>query len=727
MAAQNARTRAVIDALPQRAPLHRRLLELLQIGVVGSPAVAGDRIFHLQREGDADQAVLVMRSAVDPDAPARVVVDPHGLAADHAASIDWFSPSPDGRLLAYGVSEGGSEHGTLRIVEVDTGTLLTDAIPHVRHPSLAWLPDGSAFAYDRLPDPATVADGEEGYWESVWWHRVGDDVADDDPILVEGLDKTALPMAVISDDGRWLALHVHLMPTRTDVILLDRETGTRTVMVEGEEASTWVQIVGGRIYAVTNLGAPRGRVVSAAPDSPQADQWETIVPESDGPTGAVIEGAVIAGDSLIVSSSEHAVSRLRRYRLDGSPVGEIELPELGSLAGLDADPTVDGERVFLTFTSFARPPGLWRWTPDEGVRPWGLLDSPLDPGDFVAEQVFYPSTDGAQVPMFLVRAATTAVGPDTPTVLSGYGGFAITSSPGFAAGLVAFCEAGGVYAVAGLRGGGEYGEDWHRAGMLATKQQVFDDFHAAADWLVAQGRTSRDRLAIRGGSNGGLLMGAAVTQRPDLCRAVVCAVPLLDMLRYQLFLIGALWVPEYGDPAQTADFAVLHAYSPYHHVQPGTDYPATIITTAESDSRVDPMHARKFAAALQAATASPDDRPVLLRIETRAGHGVGKPAWKQADEGADLWSFVFWQLGMGFPAGRDGDMSDAFEADVEQTDDDDLADNDGDSLIDRLRGTGVGVEDPNIVGDVGPTDIPPGPDPDSEDGLFADPPVPADD
>ena len=727
VADQNARTRAVLDALPQREPLHQRLLELLQIGVVGSPAVAGDRVFHLQREGDADQAVLVMRSAVDAGVPARVVVDPHGLAADHAASIDWFSPSPDGRLLAYGVSEGGSEHGTLRIVEVDTGTHLPDAIPHVRHPSLAWLPDGSAFAYDRLPDPATVPEGDEGYWESVWWHRVGDDPSADEPLLVDGLDKTALPMAVISDDGRWLALHVHLMPTRTDVTLLDRVTGARTVMVEDEEASTWVQIAGGRIYAVTNLGAPRGRVVSAALDHPQADQWETIVPESEGLTGAVIEGAVIAGDSLVVSSTEHAVSRLRRYQLDGTPVGEIELPELGSLAGLDADPTVprrggDEERIFLTFTSFARPPGLWRWTPDDGLRPWGLLDSPLDPGRFVAEQVFYPSTDGVQVPMFLVRAATTTVGPETPTVLSGYGGFAITSSPGFAAGLVAFCEAGGVYAIAGLRGGGEYGEDWHRAGMLATKQQVFDDFYAAADWLVAEGRTSRERLAIRGGSNGGLLVGAAVTQRPDLCQAVICAVPLLDMLRYQLFLIGALWVPEYGDPANADDFAFLHAYSPYHHVREGTVYPATIITTAESDSRVDPLHARKFAAALQAATASPDERPVVLRIETRAGHGVGKPAWKQADEAADLWSFVFWQLGMDpTPAGRESAMSDTFEPLPDEPDDE------HESLIDRLRGTGVGVEDPNIVGDVGPTDIPPGPDPDSEDGLFADPPVPATD
>src|SRR5205085_928903 len=331
------------------------------------------------------------------------------------------------------------------------------------------------------------------------------------------------------------ALHVHLMPTRTDVILLDRQTGERTVMVEGEEASTWVQIVGGRIYAVTNLGSPRGRVVTARLDQPQAEHWETIVAESVGATGAVIEGVVITGRSLLVTSTEHAVSRLRRHELDGTPLDEVGLPELGSITGLDADPHA-GERAFLTFTSFARPPGLWRWTPDDGLQPWALLDSPLEPGSFVAEQVFYPSTDGTDVSLFLVRAAATEVGPDTPTLLSAYGGFAIASSPGFAPGLVAFCEAGGVYAIAGIRGGGEYGEDWHRAGMRAHKQQVFDDFHAAADWLVAEGRTRRDRLALRGGSNGGLLMGAAITQRPDLAQAVICAVPLLDMLRYQRFL-----------------------------------------------------------------------------------------------------------------------------------------------------------------------------------------------
>jgi prolyl oligopeptidase len=648
-AAQNERTRTVLDAVARRPALHARLVELLQVGMVGSPQVAGGRVFHLQREGHQDQAVLVMRSAVDPGEPARTVVDPHGMAADHAASIDWFSPSPDGRLVAYGVSEGGSEHGTLRIVEAGTGRHLGDEIPHIRHPSLSWLPDGSAFAYSRLPDPSTVAAGEQGYWETVWWHEVGHDPAADE-LLLGGLEKTALPATTISDDGRWLVFHVSYMPTRTDVVLLDRETGRRTVVVEGEEATTWCQVAGGRLYAVTNLHAPRGRVVTAALDRPEAEHWSTIVAE----TSAVVDGAVVAGRRLVVASAEHAVSRLHHYvldaagALDGTDAQEIELPELGSIGGLDADPAI--EAAFFTFTSFARPAGLWRWVPGAAVEPWTDFPSPVDAGAFAVEQVFYPSTDGTDVPMFLVRAASTSPTRAAPTILTGYGGFAITNTPGYSSSTVAFCEAGGVWAVAGIRGGGEYGEDWHRAGMLAAKQQCFDDFYAAADWLVAQGRTSRERLAIRGGSNGGLLVGAAVTQRPDLCRAAVCMVPLLDMLRYHRFLIGALWVPEYGDPDDPEQFPVIAAYSPYQHVVGGTAYPATLITTAESDSRVDPLHARKFAARLQAATASPDDCPVLVRIEARAGHGVGKPAWKQADEAADVLAFVAWQLGMEAPA-----------------------------------------------------------------------------
>ena len=634
-AAQNARTRAVLDALPARSGLRALFLDLLSVGSVASPMVAGDRVFTLERYGDLDQAVVVLRSATDPTEPPRAVVDPHHEADDHAAAVDWFSPSPDGRYLAYGVSQAGREHGVLRIVDIDGNRVLDDAISPVRQGSPAWLPDGSAFAYGRLPDPATVAAGEEGYWERLYWHVVGTDPSEDVLLLGEGLDRTALPWATISPDGRWLTFHVHLMPTRTDVILLDRTTGERTVVIEGEEAGTTAIVVGEHLYASTTHEAPRGRIVRAHVGRPQAAHWETVVPEGT----AVIDGIAVAGASLLVATTEHAVSHLWRHDLDGRNGTEFTLPELGSLGGLATDDVT--ERTFITFASFTRSPELWRWTPGDGLRQWSRHPSPIKPERYRVEQVFYDSTDGATVPMFLVSRATTRPRPDTPTVLYGYGGFAISSTPAFSPGIVTWCEAGGVFAMAGIRGGGEYGEDWHRSGMLHHKQQVFDDFGAAADWLVAQGRTTRPRLAIRGGSNGGLLVGAMATQRPDLCRAVVCSVPLLDMLRYQRFLIGALWVPEFGDPEDPDDFATLYAYSPYHRVVDGTDYPALLITTGESDSRVDPMHARKFAARLQAAGAD-----ALLRVEERAGHGQGKPRWKQADELADTWAFVAWKLGV---------------------------------------------------------------------------------
>jgi len=648
-AAQNARTRAVLDALPVRARLRDTFLDLLSVGSVAAPVVAADRVFTLERWGDQDQAVVVMRSASSAEEPPRTVVDPHAEAADHAAAVDWFSPSPDGRLLAYGVSQAGSEHGTLRIVDLDDpgrghagrGRLLAESMGPVRHPSPAWLPDGSAFAYSRLPDPAAVPAGDEGYRERLYWHVVGTNQEDDEVLLGEELDRTALPYASISPDGRWLAMHVHLMPTRTDVILLDLMTGRRTTVIEGVEAGTAATVVGGWLYASTTHQADRGRIVRAAVARPQAEHWETIVAEGS----AVINGLAVAGGALLVATTEHAVSHLWRHDLDGGNGTEIELPELGSLGGLTTDELT--ERAFLTFASFTRPPALWRWAPGgeagPGLEPWSSHPSPVDPTRFGVEQVFYESTDGARVPMFLVSRTSTGPGLDTATVLAAYGGFAISSTPAFSPGIVTWCEAGGVFAMAGIRGGAEYGEAWHRAGMRHNKQQSFDDFAAAADWLVAQGRTSRAKLAIRGGSNGGLLVGAMATQRPDLCQAVVCAVPLLDMVRYDQFLIGALWVPEYGDPGDPEDFAVLHAYSPYHHVVEGGDYPAVLITTAESDSRVDPLHARKFAASLQAAGAA----ATLLRVESRAGHGQGKPRWKQADELADTWAFVFWQLGVG--------------------------------------------------------------------------------
>lgn len=645
--AQNQRTRQALDRMSSRSALRARLERLLRTPSVTSPRLAGELVFTRERDGAHDQTTLVVRSAVDPDSPARILIDP-GAGGDDTLALDWFHPSPDGDLVACGTSTAGDERSTLGVLDVATGGHLDDVIPHTRAASVAWLPDGSAFAYTRYPDPAVVGDEEAGYHRSVWWHELGADTARDELVWGDDdlPDRTAWPHVTLSADGRWMLIHVSLGWSRVDVHLLDRTTGQRRVIIEGEEATTSLEVVGDRLYGTTTLEAPRGRVVAALLAAPEAPQWETVVTEGD----AVIDGARVAGASLLVASNEVGVARLHRYRLDGSGDAPVELPGIGALAGLDADSGSDPDRelAFLAFSSFTHAPGLWRWTP-AGLQPWGTLrdsDGGPDPAAYSVRLAVYPSTDGVDVPMFLVQHADTLANPDTPVVLSGYGGFAIANGPAWSPIAVAVADSGGIYAVAGIRGGAEYGEDWHQAGMRQHKQQSFDDFAAAADWLVAEGLTSRPRLAIRGGSNGGLLVGAALTQRPDLCRAVHCAVPLLDMVRFPRFLIARLWVSEYGDPDVAEEFAWLHAWSPYHRVTDGTCYPAVLLTTADSDSRVDPCHARKFAARLQAATSCGEDQPVLLRVETRAGHGQGKPVGKQADEAADVLAFLFDQLGV---------------------------------------------------------------------------------
>jgi prolyl oligopeptidase len=388
-------------------------------------------------------------------------------------------------------------------------------------------------------------------------------------------------------------------------------------------------------------------MVTASVHDPTPTRWQTLVPESE----AVIEGFVTTARSVRVLTSHRAVSALHRYPLDlpaaapdgARPLGEeIPFPEIGSLAGLSGSD--DEDLAAFSFTSFTRPPTLFRWTPAAGAETWSELPGAPDPTAFRVEQARYTSPDGTPISMFLVRGRDARDGPGNRTILTGYGGFGVTMAPSFSRLAVAWCERGGTFAVACIRGGSEEGEGWHKAGMRERKQRVFDDFCAGADWLVSNGITSRPSLAIAGGSNGGLLVGAALTQRPELCRAVHCAVPLLDMVRFHGFLIARLWVPEYGDPDIAEEFGWLHAYSPYHRVLDGVCYPAVLITTAEEDSRVDPMHARKMGARLQAATSCGDEHPILVRVEPRAGHGQGKPVTKQADELADVMAFLDWQL-----------------------------------------------------------------------------------
>jgi prolyl oligopeptidase len=615
--------------------MHALFVELLAAPISTSCRVAGDRVFTLERGGGEAQFRLIVRSATDPAAPPATLIDPAALLEDSTAALDWYYPSSDGRLVAFGVSIGGDERSTLRIVDVATGELLADTIPDTRWSSVAWTPQNDAFAYTRYPS------GQE-YGERVWWHVVGDHHGHDELVFGDLPIEESMQSITLSRDGRWLAVHCNVGWSRADVHLIDRETGGRTTLIEGIDAQTFVRVVDDRLIGVTNLDAPRGRVFTASLDAPTSDTWQTLVPQSE----VVIDsgGVEVAGNRLLVHGTKSALAVIRSYALDGTDMREVELPGPVSLAGFDADEAQT--QAFLQLESFALPATLHRWTPERGIERWGSSSSPVDAGRFHVEQVRYPSTDGVDVPMFVVRRADVTPSPDTPCLLTGYGGFSIAATPAYSPIAIAVAEAGGVFADACIRGGAEEGEDWHRAGMREHKQQVFDDFHAAGDWLVATGLTSRVRLALRGGSNGGLLMGAAMTQRPDLARAIHCAVPLLDMVRYHLHLIGKLWTPEYGDPDVAEELEWVLAYSPYHHVVPGTCYPAVLFTAAEGDGRVDPNHARKMTAAVQWATSCGNEHPILLRQEDRAGHGAGKPLAKQADELADVLAFLWWQLGV---------------------------------------------------------------------------------
>ncbi len=636
---QNALTRATLDKVPGRDAIRRRLGQLLEVGSVGTPAPVKGHYFYTRRDGKQNQPILYVREGLR--GAGRALVDPNRLAEDGTAALDWWYPNRDGKLLAYGLSRGGDEQSTLHVRDVATGKDLFDVIPRTRSCSVAWLPDSSGFYYTRYP--AGAKKGEENYHRHVRFHRLGADPAGDEKVFGDGRAPEDWPDARLSPDGRWLVVTVQQGWAKSEIYFKDRTKAEAAFapLVEGVEALFSAVVRNDRFYVHTNHEAPRYRLFRVDPRKPGRADWEEVIAE--GPD--VLDGVVAVGDSLAALSMRKASSRLKLLDRDGTPRREIELPTLGTVAGLGAE--WDGAELFFGFQSFTAPPSIYRVDlKTDKTELWERIEADIDFAAYEVEQVTYPSADRARTPVTMFLAHKKDLKPDgkTPTLLYGYGGFNVSMTPGFAASRFLFLERGGLLAIPNLRGGGEYGEAWHRAGMLGDKQNVFDDFLGAAEWLIAKGYTSRERLAIQGGSNGGLLVGAALTQRPELFRAVVCQVPLLDMLRYQRFLIGRLWIPEYGSADDAEAFRWLHAYSPYHRVKDGTAYPAVLLATAEGDSRVDALHARKMAARLQAATASP--RPVLLRLESKAGHGAGKPRAKVLDELTDVWAFLFWQLGM---------------------------------------------------------------------------------
>ena len=637
--AQNARTRAVLDAAPGRGHFRRRLGALLGIGLLGTPRPVGGRVFYERRSPGARQSVLRVREG-DRD---RALVDPNDLDPGALIALDWWYPSPDGALVAYGLSRGGTELSTLHLIDVAAGRVLPDTIPFTQRAQVAWSGDG--FYYTVHPAPGSVPAGDEHYYRRVRYHRLGQDVSEDALVFGEGLPKESLLSVEADAKGRWVVLSAAEGWTRNDLYLLARESGSdgpRTV-IEGADGISQASVAGGRLWIRTNVGSPNYRIVVADPAAP--DAWRTVVPEGEWP----IESFDVTQSHLVVHTLERATSRLAIWSHNGVRRRDVPLDPFVSLLGGSPVADPESERFGYTVESFVRPPAAYLADAETGESECiAALDVPAgsDPSSIAVEQQFYRSKDGADVPMFLVHRRDVQPAGDVPTILNGYGGFNISRTPAFSGSVAAWVEAGGLYVVANLRGGAEFGERWHRAGMRGNKQNVFDDFAAAAEALVATGWTSAGQLGISGGSNGGLLVGAALTQRPELFAAAVCAVPLLDMLRYQHFLIARFWIAEYGSAEDAEQYRWLRAYSPYHNARAGTRYPAVLFTTAEGDSRVDPGHARKMTALVQWLQRDDPDALTLLRVDRDAGHGVGKPLDKQVEDHADQLAFFAWRLGL---------------------------------------------------------------------------------
>lgn len=640
VAAQNRYTREALDARPDRGWWHERLVALMQLPVAASVQQRGPDLFCLERAAGSEQFVLTRRSAVDPSAAPTVLLDPARGSADATTAIDWCAASEDGSLVAVGVSDGGTEDSVLHVVRAIDGTDTSEAIPSTRACSVAWEPEGGGFFYTRYPP------GDQ-YHRRVHHHRLGTDSTDDPVVWSDPDEPTAWPQVELSPDGRHLLVSASVGWARYDHHLLDRETGAWTTLIAGRDVTSTFEFApdGASLVGVTTLDAPRGRLVRVRLGETDPARWETLVAEGD----VVLGHPVVAGDELLVVASRDAVDTILRFTGDGAPLGPVTgAGDAITVNGITAERHRRGG--FAVVDGFLAPTAIWHVAPDGTAGRWW---PDLPPADAVAPLTVtgtsYPSLDGTTIGLFLIHRADLTPGPDGPAILNGYGGFAIAETPVWSPSIAAWCAVGGMYAIAGLRGGYEHGESWHHAGRREHKQRVFDDFHAAADWLVTERLVDRDRLGVLGRSNGGLLVGVAMTQRPDLCRAVWCGVPLLDMIRFPQFLIARLWTSEYGDPDVAEEFAWLHAYSPYHHVVEGTCYPATLFSTAEGDTRVDPLHARKMAALVQAATSCGDERPILLYQEGRAGHGVGKPVGKRADELADGLSFLAGQLDLTVP------------------------------------------------------------------------------
>jgi prolyl oligopeptidase len=645
--AENRLTFDYLASLPEREPIEKRLTRIWNFETHSVPVKRGGRYFFTRNDGLQNQAVLYTQSSLD--ATPEVLINPNPWSKDGTVALVDFEPSPDGRHAVYGMREAGSDWRTWRVMDLGTDLsrrqVLGDELRWIKNCCAAWTRDGRGFFYSRLPEPKAGTEFQRiDLGSKVYYHRVGTPQADD-VLVYEDPDHPAWDNSPeVTDDGRWLVMTTSNEKGKLFRVLArdlaEPYAMTRAVIPSFDNEYFYLAgSQGSVLYFHTDFNAPRGRVVAIDLRDPRPESWKEIVPQAE-PTLSRLNRV---GDVFIARYLKDATALVRVFTLDGKPVRDIELPGIGSVTGFEGH--AEDTEAFYQFSSFATPPSIYRY--DLATGRSTLLFRPevgFDPSGFEVEQVFFPSRDGTRIPMFLAYRKGLKLDGNNPTLLTGYGGFNISENPGYSSMWLAWMEMGGIYAQVSLRGGGEYGQEWHEAGMRLKKQNVFDDFIAAAEWLIANRYTRPARLGARGVSNGGLLVGAVMTQRPDLFGAALPAVGVMDMLRFHLFTVGRYWVTDYGSVDDLAQFKALYAYSPYHNLKPGTKYPATLVTTADTDDRVVPGHSFKFAARLQEVQAG--DAPVLIRIESRAGHGSSTPTSKLIEKASDELAFLVENLGM---------------------------------------------------------------------------------
>ena len=627
---QNQYTQAYLTGIPGREKLRQRLTEISRVDSVGTPTVRHGRYFFMRRLASENRASLCMRSSFT--GADQVIVDANSVG-DEGVSIELGAVADDGSLIAYNVRRGGEDEEEIRLLDVDKRELLPFRLPRARYFSFVIKPDRSGLFYGRYVT---------GQGSRIYYHAMGMDGAADREIFGSQYGADALIEISLSEDGRYLVLYVAFgVPARkTEVYLQDlTANGPIRAVVNDLDSDFRPFVEEGKLFLWTNWKAPNWRILSTDLKDTAREKWVTVVPESEWP----IDGVSPVGGRILVSYLENVKPRIKQYSATGKYLGDVKLPGIGSVLGFSG--RWQDDEAFFSYTSFVEPQAGYRYQVATGREEvWFRPNIPLNPVNFEVKQVWYESRDKTRVPMFVVHKKGLALDSNRPVFLTGYGGFNVSKTPAFAQAAVIWAEMGGVFAVPNLRGGAEFGEKWHHGGMFEKKQNVFDDFIGAAGWLIANHYTKPERIAIQGTSNGGLLVGAAFTQRPELFGAVVCSFPLLDMVRYQKFKVGSYWVTEYGSSDDPQQFGYIYQYSPYHNVKKGAQYPAIMFRSGDSDTRVDPLHARKMAALVQASTGS--KRPVLLDYDTKSGHSAGKPLNAQIDEWVCWMSFLLDQTGV---------------------------------------------------------------------------------